>query len=61
MNYLRNYVSGHFKTKIRIPDIILLLEGLMAMCLYPTDVSLQKSDQILNKFLAKHVIFVKMI
>ena len=28
MDYLRNYVSGHFKPKLRIPDSIYLLEGL---------------------------------
>jgi hypothetical protein len=28
MDCLRNYVSGHFEPKIRIPDIIYLLEGL---------------------------------
>ena len=28
MHNLRNYVSGHFQPKIKIPDIIYLLEGL---------------------------------
>ena len=28
MDYIRNYVSGHFQPKIWIPDIICLLEAL---------------------------------
>ena len=42
MDYLRNYVSGHFLNKIWIPDIIYLLEGLL------TDNSFEKRSAKYN-------------
>ena len=41
MDYLRNYVFGHFQPIIRIPDIIYLLKALLV-----TQIGIQMPDKL---------------
>jgi hypothetical protein len=50
MQYLTNNVSGHFQPKLRIPDILYLLEGLFQKHMAPPTRSLQRA-RLNNGFL----------
>ena len=48
IDYQRKYVSGHFQSKIGIPDIIYLLEALAIIMQAKTETTLCKGNNIMK-------------